>query len=111
MSAGAKMDRVRCDDLLDRIASEYDKDHGFIGKVRLGQFDEVALGRLLSVLRECPSAGEEPMNPRMVRLLWWMPWVVEWQAQRLEGEGLSGKNLRRAGSAIFNELERILGVA
>ena len=74
--------------MLDRIASEYDKGYGFIGKVRLGQFDD-----------------------RMVRLLWWMPWVVEWQAQRLEGEGLSGKNLRRAGSAIFNELERILGVA
>ena len=104
------MDRVRSDDLLDRIAIEYDQDRGFIGKVRLGQFDEVALGRLLSALRECPSAGEELMNPGMVRLLWWMPWIVEWQVQRL-GSDRPADQLRRAHSAIFGELERILGVA
>jgi hypothetical protein len=98
-------------DLLDRIANEYDLDHGFIGKVRSGQFDKQALERLLRLLRECPSASQEPMDARMVRLLWWMPWIVEWQVQRLTAEGRPADQLRAAQTAIFGELERILGVA
>jgi hypothetical protein len=99
------------DELVDRLGNEYDPDNGFIGKVRFGQFDETAFTRLLDLLRDCPSADDQQVDGRMVRLLWWMPWIVEWQAQRLAGEGMSSDDLRRAHSAIFSELERILGVA
>src|SRR6266702_4281991 len=96
------------DELLHQLANEYDPGKGFIGKVRVGQFDETALTRLLDLLRDCPSADDQQVDGRMVRLLWWMQGIVEWQAQRLDGKGVSKDELRRAHSAIFSELERIL---
>lgn len=63
------------------------------------------------MLRECPAATDKPIDARLVRLLWWMPWIAEWQAQRLEKEDKDAGPMRNAGNALFSELERILGVA
>lgn len=98
------------DELVAKINDEYDLDHGFIGIARAGRLDEPALARLLTLLHECPGVGDGQIDGRLVRLLWLMPWVVEWQVQRLEGEGKPVDGLRRAGDAIFKELERIFGV-
>jgi hypothetical protein len=98
-------------DLIAKIEAEYDRDTGAIGQLRDGHVDDIALERLLALLRKCPAATHGPLEGELVRLLWWMPWIAEWQAQRLEEEGKSAEQIRRAEDAIFKQLERILGVA
>lgn len=98
-------------DLIPRVEREYDRETGAIGLLRNGRLDQAALQRLVQTLRECPPASDGPIDGRLVRLLWWMPWIAEWQGQRLEREGKDAKEIRQAGDAIFRELERILGVA
>jgi hypothetical protein len=98
------------DELVERIDGEYDRDQGFVGRARDGVFDAEGLQRVLVLLRACPSASDGPIDGRLVRRLWIMPWVIEWQAQRLSREGKPAESFYRAGEAIFRELERILGM-
>jgi hypothetical protein len=39
-----------------------------------------------------------------------MPWVLEWQGQRLDQEGQDAVPMRNAANAVFSEVERVLGV-
>jgi hypothetical protein len=97
-------------DLVGELEREYDRETGAIGRLRDGHVDEPALHRLLDLLRECPAATDGSVDGRLVRLVWWIPWIAEWQAQRLDREGHDAEHVRRAGTAVFTELERILGV-
>ena len=92
-----------------RLEGEYEERTGFIGKLRFGTFDEPGLDRLLGTLRSIEPMGLG--NRRIVSLLWWLPWIIEWQVQRLTREGAASKaeRLSSAESAVFNEVERILG--
>jgi hypothetical protein len=97
-------------DLVAALENEYDPDGGFIGRVRYGHFDEPLLARLISILARCPSSDTESPDARLVSLVWYIPWIVEWQAQRLMEEGSKADHLHRAREQIFREVERILGV-
>lgn len=101
---------MTADDLVAALENEYDPEDGFIGRVRYGRFDESQLARLMSLLARCPSMDGESPDPRLVKLVWYMPWIVEWQAQRLTEEGENSDRLQRAWDQIFREVERILGV-
>lgn len=99
-------------ELVRLLEAEYDTETGFVGLLRSGKFDEMALDRLLSVLRQVEPRGIT-IDRRLVSLLWWIPWVIEWQGQRLDRERHreEAERVRRAHDAVFKELERILGVA
>jgi hypothetical protein len=99
-------------ELLRRLQAEYDIETGFVGLLRSGKFDEVALDRLIAILNELEPRGKA-IDRRLVSLLWWIPWVIEWQGQRLERENRREEAARvhRAHDTVFKELERILGVA
>jgi hypothetical protein len=99
-------------DLVPRLEAEYDVEVGFIGLLRSGTFDEFALDRLMTVLQEIEPQGNT-IDRRLVSLLWWIPWVIEWQGQRLERENRAQEAaaVHRARDAVFKQLERILGVA
>lgn len=93
------------DDWISRLESEYDEATGFIGKLRFGTFDEIGFERMIRLLREIQP--EDRLARRLVTLLWWLPWIVEWQCQRVPDD----LQLRRTYDAIFGQVERILGVA
>jgi hypothetical protein len=46
-------------EFLEQLDNEYDRDHGFVGQVRYGKFDQDALGRLLALLRTIPPVEGE----------------------------------------------------
>lgn len=96
--------------LVEALDHEYDPEVGFIGLARNGQYDVAGLERLRALLGECPSADVEAFPADLIRLLWWIPWVLEWQAQRLEREARPSTDMRNALNAVFSDLERILGV-
>jgi hypothetical protein len=99
-------------ELPQRLAAEYDLETGFVGLLRSGKFDELALGRLIGLLHQIEPRGKT-IDRRLVSLLWWIPWVIEWQGQRLERDGRREEAVKvhRSHDAVFKELERILGVA
>jgi len=99
-------------ELVRQLKAEYDLESGFVGLLRSGKVDESALARLMVVLRQIEPRGQA-IDRRLVALLWWIPWVIEWQAQRLDRESQNEEAARvhRAHDAVFKELERILGVA
>ncbi len=98
--------------LVRRLEAEYDTETGFVGLLRSGKFDEIALNRLTAILHQIQPEGEA-IDRRLVALLWWIPWIIEWQGQRLERESRpeEAAKVHRAHDAVFKELERILGVA
>jgi hypothetical protein len=98
-------------DLIQQLEAEYDQNTGFIGRLRYGTFDELGLTRVLAVLRQFEPTGNS-LDRRLVALLWWMPWIIEWQFQRLtrESRAKEAAVVSRASEAIFKECERILGV-
>jgi hypothetical protein len=97
---------MKADNLVVALENEYDPEEGFIGRVRYGGFDEPQLIRLIGVLTKCPSIDVASPDPRMIKLVWYMPWI----AQRLTAEGAKADDLQHARDQIFREVERILGV-
>lgn len=98
-------------ELIQQLEAEYDQNTGFIGRLRFGTFDDPGLTRVLDLLRKFEPTGSA-LDRRLVALLWWMPWIIEWQSQRLARESRTAEaaTIHRALEAIFKECERILGI-
>ncbi|WP_135850187.1 hypothetical protein [Serinibacter arcticus] len=95
-------------DLLVRLSLEYDADEGTIGRLKYGTFDPDGARRLLSLLAQVPTEG--PVNRELIQLLWMMPPMVGWQAQRREDAGdETARDLRMFADSIVDEGLRIFG--
>jgi hypothetical protein len=93
--------------IIARIDAEYDRDDGFIGRLRSGIYDPDGANRLLTVLNEI-ELGDGPINRRLVSLLWFMPLIVGWQKPRLQAR--DAELVEGLLNQIVNILQRVLGV-
>jgi hypothetical protein len=81
--------------LLGSLEAEYDLDHGFLGRLREGQFDPIGLDRLLHLVRSIDFGGAVVLNRRLVSLLWLIPTLMTWQLERVAEQGGDVEVLRR----------------
>jgi hypothetical protein len=81
--------------LLGRLEAEYDLDHGFLGRLRQGQFDPTGLDRLLHLLRSIDWGEAAVLTRRLVALLWLIPTLMTWQRERVAEQGGDVEALRR----------------
>jgi hypothetical protein len=93
--------------VVDRIDAEFDRDEGFIGRLRDGRFDPEGARRLLSALNELPT-GMESFDRRLVSLLWYLPLVIGWQEDRVSPADRD--KVRDILGAVIARLEAVLGV-
>ena len=49
-------------------------------------------------------------STRLVSLLWFIPILIEWNRERVRGNGGDVKEFDDSANKLFSELERILGV-
>jgi hypothetical protein len=101
--------RIAVATLIAQMRAEWDLDHGFFSQAWNGRLDPDALGRVKILLAACPPEGDQ-FQADIVKLLWYMPWVVEWAAQRLDRQGRPSRAFWDASNYIRSELERIFGV-
>lgn len=65
----------------------------------------------LSVLRGIDTKHFPDSVPKeLVRLLWWIPRILEWNMERVKEQGADMESVTLAVSEIEEELNRILGV-
>lgn len=83
-------------DLVGELEREHDLETGAVSQLRDRHVDEAALQPLLDLLQQHPSATDGPVDGRLVRRLWWIPWIAEWQAQRQARDGKNVEHVRRA---------------
>ncbi len=91
------------------LEQEWDADHGFIGKLRFGVFDEKALARLVALLKTIDVGADDSLPRSFVSVLWLMPYVMEWQVPHQTRSSGDVQQLQRAIATVRGELERILG--
>jgi hypothetical protein len=94
--------------LISGLESDYDQNSGFLGLLRAGHFDSLALGRFFRLLESIDLGTGEPINRRVVALLWYIPLLMQWQHGRFEAD--ERKALNAATDRVISELERILGL-
>jgi hypothetical protein len=94
--------------LISRLEAEYDLEEGFLGLLRGGHFDTRARDRFLRLLESIDLGTSDAIDRRLVALLWYMPLLMQWQAERLDEKEQA--DLHEALNRPTNQLERILGV-
>lgn len=82
--------------LVNRLEAEYDLDHGFLGRLRQGEFDPTGLSRLLHLLQSIDFGEAAFIDRRAVALLWMIPTLMTWQLKRVAEQKGDIERLRRA---------------
>lgn len=95
-------------ELIAELEHEYDQDEGFLGLLRGGHFDSLALDRFLRLLQSIDVGVGSSIDRRVVALLWYVPLFMHWQERRLDVA--ERDHLQVAVNRVTSELERILGV-
>ncbi len=94
--------------LISELEYEYDQDEGFLGLLRDGHFDNLALDRFLRLLQSVDLVTGSSIDRRLVALLWYVPLFMQWQERRLSAN--QQETLQTAINKVTSQLERILGV-
>jgi hypothetical protein len=95
-------------DIITELEHEYDQEEGFLGLLRGGHFDSIALDRFLRLLRSIDVPAGSSIDRRLVALLWYVPLFMQWQRRRLDAA--EQQALEEAINKVTSQLERILGV-
>ena len=90
------------------LEAQFDENEGFLGLLRAGHFDTLARDAFLRLLRSIHVDPAAPLDRQLVSILWYLPLLLRWQEDRLDGDDLS--SLMAVEDTVVNELERILGV-
>lgn len=96
--------------IIAQLEEQWDLDHGFLGRLRMGQFDPQRLAQLVRILDGIDLQGAVTVNRRLVSLLWFMPMFMSWQDKRVQDAGGDLAGYRKACCDIENSIIRILGV-
>jgi hypothetical protein len=94
---------------IERLDREYDRSEGFLGRLRAGSFDPVGAERLLGVLSSL-DLGEDPVDKRLVQLLWFTPIFMQWQKERFELAGSDVDAVESTLNQVVSILEEVVGV-
>ncbi|ABY36851.1 MAG TPA: hypothetical protein DEF43_14285 [Chloroflexus aurantiacus] len=96
--------------IIQALEQEWEQQTGFPARLRVGEFDEAGLERLLSLLSTIEQEGNVPLSWRMVALLWFIPLFMTWQRERLVEQGEDPYTFEEAFHRVLNKLENILGL-
>lgn len=95
--------------LVDRLTAEFDQPSGFLWLLRTGVFDPEGAARLLAHLAEI-SDDENPIDRRLVQVLWFMPVFLQWQKERFEGADRGAADVETTLNSVVTLLEQKIGV-
>jgi hypothetical protein len=101
---------VDCASAIAQLEREWDFDTGFFGRLRNGSIDSASLHRLLRALEIVDLGTTATVDRRLVSLLWYMPFFLWWQRERILESGGDVQELDLATNQIHAQVERILGV-
>lgn len=89
----------------------YGPREGFFWHYRNGKFDPHRAARAIEVLRSIrPDEFGDALPREVVRLLWWIPRILEWNRERVADGGADIEAVEATIGAIEEEMNRILGV-
>ncbi len=92
------------------LIDEWKRPTGFLGGLKLGNFDPEGLQRLLVVLDSIMIDEESQVDRKLVSLLWFIPIYLEWQKPRFTEQGEGVQEIQDAINRIMPRLYEILGV-
>lgn len=93
--------------LVRRLEAEYDLDHGFLGRLRQGEFDPAGLSRLLRLLQSIDFGAATLIDRRVVALLWMIPTLMTWQLERVAEQKGDNGDIERLRHGI-DQIQEIL---
>ena len=92
------------------LTSEWELQEGFLGKLRLGEFDRAGLERLIKLLESLEVDSNTLLDRRLVALTWFIPVFMQWQKPHLAEKGENLETIDFAIQRVLSALYRILGV-
>ena len=96
-------------EVIDQLDREYERSGGFLGQLRAGRFDPEGAERLLSILASL-TLGDDPVDRRLVQLLWFTPIFIQWQKERFEILGADLDPVESILNRVVSTLEEVVGV-
>lgn len=96
-------------EVVELLEREYDRPGGFLGLLREGTFDPVGAERLVRVLSSL-DLGDDLVDRRLVRLLWFTPMFIQWQRERFELAGADAGPVESILNQVVSILEEVVGV-
>ena len=93
--------------VLEAVWAEPD---GFLYKVRQGKYDPNEGQAFLATLSEIRLPEDEPVERRLVSLLWYIPSFLGWQKQRIAKKGGDVADYEQITTQAMNIIEKKLGV-
>ena len=97
------------DPYLEALESEWDLDLGFLGRLRMGVFEESGAARLLELIESIPLPEGETISRRLVSLLWFAPEFMTWQLGRVREAAGDVDSVERWRDRITEAIARHFG--
>ncbi|MGE3962775.1 MAG: hypothetical protein AB7I09_01605 [Planctomycetota bacterium] len=95
---------------IDFLEQSWDRDAGFLGRVRSGDFDSDLGARFLERLKTLEPCEGDEISRRLVALLWYVPIFLEWQTERVKEKGHDLDEYKRSANSILSVVEDYLGI-
>lgn len=96
--------------IISDLEAEWEKPGGFLGNLRVGQFDPNGVARLLGILGRVNVVNEILISRRLVSLIWYIPIFMTWQRERVSAGGVNAEVYEIAINQVETLVEKILGV-
>ena len=96
--------------LIEQIENEWAESTGFLGKLRIGEFDGDGLHRLCDSLSKISPDESDRFDRRLISLTWYIPMFMTWQRERVLARGGNIEELEQAINRVQSILENLLGV-
>ena len=106
---GTQMNELVAQIIID-LESEWEKPGGFLGNLRVGQFDPKGVAGLLDILGRVNANNEILISRRLVSLIWYIPIFMTWQRERVSASGVNAEIYNIAINQVETLVEKILGV-
>src|SRR5690242_3214396 len=95
--------------VLEALDLAWDRDDGFLGRLRAGDFSEDLGDEYIALLQAIELEPGERIDPEFVRLVWFAPLFAEWQRGRALERGADVVKLDRVINLIRERLLIVLG--
>jgi hypothetical protein len=95
---------------INALEAAWTHPDGFLYKVRQGKYDANKGQEILADLSKIRLTDDEPVERRLVSLLWYIPSFLGWQKQRIIEKGGDVADYERMSAQAMNIIEEVLGV-
>lgn len=95
--------------VLEALDLAWDRDEGFLGRLRMRDFSEKLGNAYVELLQGIEIPEGERLHPDFVRLVWFVPLFTEWQREGAIDQGADAAALDRIINLIRERVLVILG--